>query len=228
MKAALLALAVGIFPVTTKACDVALVLGIDNSNSIDNGEFAFQVAGLAEALADPVIADTLAELRASLAVVQWSGVDEQEVTIPWTRLTTRRDVAMLSTRMRFMGRAFDRSNTAVGDAMLTMINLFKEVPDCRRRVIDFSGDGINNAGPDPREARAAAEARGITVNGLAIDRIARSVTKYFRQHVIVGKSAFVMTATGYRDYPRAIKAKLFRELLPPTSWLGRPGNAGKR
>lgn len=217
MKPIALALALTLTPLPAAACEIALMLGIDVSHSIDNGEYAFQVGGLAEALGDPVVATTLVDLQAALAVTQWSGVDEQEVSIPWTRITTRQNLRAFQTRVRTLSRPWDDSNTAVGDAIRTMINQFADVPDCARRVIDFSGDGINNAGPDPVAARGLARQLGIVVNGLAIDRVGRAVTEYFKRHVIVGRGAFVITATGYWDYPRAIKTKLFRELLPPSS-----------
>ena len=198
------------------ACDLALVLGIDVSHSIDNGEYAFQVAGTAEALSDPVIAEALVDQQALLTVVQWSGVGQQEVSIPWTRLATHGDVRALQQQMRTLRRPWEDSNTAVGEAIRFMANLLKDAP-CARKVIDFSGDGMNNAGQMPVEPRGRAMAAGVVINGLAIDRIGLSVTNYFRRHVIAGRGSFVVTAKGYRDYPRAIRQKLFRELLPPSS-----------
>ena len=199
------------------ACDVALVLGVDVSHSIDNSEYGFQVIGMAEALDDPVIANALVELEAAVTVVQWSGDQEQEVSIPWVRLTTQQGVGALQMRMRTLRRPWSMSNTAVGSAITVMTDLFEQVPDCRRRVIDFSGDGINNSGPLPMGPRHAAASAGITINGLAIDRIGLSVTQYYKNHLVVGRGAFVETARGYRDYPRAIRKKLLRELLPPSS-----------
>jgi len=58
---------------------------------------------------------------------------------------------------------------------------------------------------------------GVVINGLAIDRLGLSVTQYYKGHVTTGRDSFVVTATGYHDYPRAIREKLFRELLPPSS-----------
>ena len=217
MKALLFSAAVLAWMGPASACDVALVLGVDVSHSIDNGEYAFQIGGMADALTDPVIASALVEQEAMVAVVQWSGAEEQEVSIPWTRLATGGDVKALSQRMRTLQRPWEESNTAVGAAIQEMTRLFKEVPHCARRVIDFSGDGVNNAGPPPPEPRQRAIAAGITINGLAIDRIGLSVTQYYKGHLITGRDAFVVTARGYRDYPRAIRMKLFRELLPPSS-----------
>lgn len=217
MKSLLLATILSLSALPATACQIALMLGIDVSHSIDNGEYAFQVGGLAEALNDPVVASTIVDLQAALAVTQWSGEGEQEVSIPWTRITTQQSLRAFQTRVRTLRRPWLDSNTAVGAAIETMVNQFADVPDCARRVIDFSGDGINNAGPDPIAARGLARQLGITVNGLAIDRVGRAVTEYFKRHVVVGRGAFVITATGYWDYPRAIKTKLFQELLPPSS-----------
>lgn len=199
------------------ACDLALVLGVDVSHSIDNGEYALQIGGMAEALSDPVIAEALVSQATAVTVIQWSGVGEQEVSIPWVQVRTKAAVRALAQRMRTLRRPWDSSNTAVGEALFFMANAFEAVPECGRRVIDFAGDGINNAGPLPVDARQRALREGITINGLAVDRIGLSVTQYFRGHVIAGRAAFVETARGYRDFPRAIRRKLFRELLPPSS-----------
>lgn len=199
------------------ACQMALMLGIDVSHSIDNGEYALQVGGLAEALNDPVVAEVMVDMNVSLAVTQWSGSSEQEVSIPWTRIATRQQLRAFQTRVRTMQRVWTDSNTAVGEALDVMLDQFERVADCPRKVIDFSGDGINNAGRLPAEPRFRARREGVVINGLAIDRIGLSVTQYYRNHLITGRGSFVFTATGYRDYPRAIRAKLLRELLPPSS-----------
>lgn len=200
-----------------QACKLALVLGIDVSHSIDNFEYRMQVEGTADALRDPVIAEALLRMQAAVTVVQWSGAQQQLVSIPWMRITSGRHLALLEQRVRNLVRPWDDSNTAVGAALATMTTLFQAVPDCQRRVIDFSGDGVSNAGVLPVGPRQEAGNAGVMINGLAIDRVGRSVTEYFRNHVITGRGAFVITATGYRDYPRAIREKLFRELLPPSS-----------
>ena len=211
------ALVIWLLPLPAAACRLALVLGIDVSHSIDNFEFQMQVSGTAEALRDPVIASAMIDMQVAVSVVQWSGSDQQLVSVPWMRIRSARDLALLERQVRNMVRNWNDSNTAVGAALQVMTELFPAVPDCDRRVIDFSGDGISNAGPLPLDARHRARNDGIMINGLAIDRVGRSVTEYFRRHVIIGPGAFVVTARGYRDYPRAIREKLFRELLPPSS-----------
>ncbi len=200
-----------------RACKVALLLGIDVSHSIDATEYRWQIDGLVAALDDPVIASTIVELNAALSVVQWSGQEQQQLSMSWTRVTSPAALGAFQHRVRNLVRPWKKSNTAVGDALTMMIGEFPKVPDCARHVIDFSGDGDNNIGPDPVAARRLAKARNIVVNGLAIDRLGLAVTRYYRDHVIVGRGAFVVTANGYHDYARAIRKKLFRELLPPSS-----------
>ena len=200
-----------------KACQLALVLGIDVSHSIDNNEYGFQRDGLVAALQDPVIVSTLVDLQVALTVVQWSGADEQEISIPWQRMLTKRHIERFRTRVQNLRRPWTHSNTAVGAALDEMLNQFDAVSDCARRVIDFSGDGVSNAGADPIAARTRAIARSVVINGLAIDRVGLSVTNYYQRHVTTGRDSFVITARGYADYPRAIRNKLFRELLPPSS-----------
>lgn len=193
------------------------MLGIDVSHSIDRNEYRMQVDGLAAAFRDPVIVEVLVREQVAVSVLQWSGAAEQEVSIPWQRMLSPTHVGRFQARIDGLKRPFAKSNTAVGNAIDAMVAEFPKVRDCQRRVIDFSGDGINNAGPLPIDARGRAKSGGIMINGLAIDRIGRSVTEYFKRHVIIGRGAFVMTAEGYHDYARAIRKKLLRELLPPVS-----------
>lgn len=200
-----------------QACKLALVLGIDVSHSIDASEYSIQVQGLADALEDPVIASTLVELNAALTVVQWSGETQQDLSIPWQRMLSARHVDRFRVRVANLVRPWKKSNTAVGASLNLMLDQFAQVPDCTRKVIDFSGDGISNAGPLPVAARGRAKSMDVVINGLAIDRLGLSVTQYYKNHVTSGRDSFVVTAKGYHDYPRAIRAKLFRELLPPSS-----------
>jgi Ca-activated chloride channel family protein len=114
-------------------------------------------------------------------------------------------------------RAFAGGNTAVGEAIDFAAALFgREVRDCARWVIDLSGDGDENEGFTVGRARRAALARGITINGLAIEGLGtgQSITNFFRSWVIT-PGGFVITAQGHADFARAMRLKLLRELAPP-------------
>ncbi|KPP88024.1 MAG: Ca-activated chloride channel-like protein [Rhodobacteraceae bacterium HLUCCA08] len=194
-----------------RACDTALVLTIDVSNSIDAAEYRLQVDGLADALADPEVAQALVEGHVALAVVQWSGTERQALSIPWTRMTSAAAVAEFAAEARIMPRAFIQSDTAPAEAIRYALTLFDAVPDCARRVIDISGDGTANAGSPVPEARRAAQRAGVTINAIAIEGMGLAITGFYSRQVITS-DGFVVTARTYRDYPRAIRDKILREV----------------
>jgi Ca-activated chloride channel family protein len=197
-------------PLPASACDVALMLTIDVSNSVDYAEYRLQVDGLADALADPAI-DALVAGNSAISVVQWSGIDRQSVTLPWIGIATSRDVAALSQSARLMPRAYILSGTAPAEAILFSLSNFGPVADCARRVIDISGDGTPNIGGDVAVARQQAQRDGITINAIAIESMGLAITNFYTRHVIT-RDGFVVTARHHRDYPRAIRAKILREL----------------
>lgn len=205
----------GVMPAV--ACDLALVLAVDVSGSIDPVEYRFQMEGMADAIEAPAIADALVHGQIALTVIQWSGAGEQKVSLPWTRMLSSQAVSQLADRIRNTPREWNTSKTAIGDLMAFASTIFQPVSDCKRQVVDISGDGQNNDGSETNPQRALVRSMGITINGLAIDRVGRSVTRYFNEHIITGAGAFVITSTGYGDYPRAIEQKLFREIIRPAS-----------
>lgn len=205
------AIALCLLPLPASACETALMLTIDVSNSVDPAEYRLQQEGLADALTDPDIIDALVRGRSAVAVVQWSGVDRQAVSIPWTRITAPADVARLENMARRMARAFVLSDTAPAEAVLFSLRNFGPVMDCARRVIDVSGDGTPNSGGDIGAARRQAERDGITINAIAIELMGVAITNFYREQVIT-RDGFVVTARMHRDYPRAIRVKILREL----------------
>ena len=200
-----------------RACELALVLAVDVSASISSGEYSFQMQGLADALEDPIIAGALVKGQVALAVVQWSGASEQELSIPWHRMLSQQSVADFASTARGLPRKWIDGFTAIGSMLDYVAPLYSAVPDCRRLVLDVSGDGLINAGAPTRAARDVLLAQGTTINGVAIDRRGDAVLQYFRTDIIGGSQAFVLPASGYGDYPRVIHEKLFRELIQPSS-----------
>jgi Ca-activated chloride channel homolog len=210
-----LALSIGLSS-PAAACETALLLAIDVSGSIDRGEYALQVQGLAEALQTPEIAEVLLRDQVALSVLQWSGLGRQEMVIPWQRMLSARALDAFQQRVASLPRAFTGSDTAVGEALSFAIPQFEAVGDCRRKVIDVSGDGPENAGFTVGQARSEAQRKGIEINAIAIEDMGASapISSFYRNWVIT-KDGFVMTARGLGDYPRAIRAKLLRELIKP-------------
>jgi len=218
MLRALLPVAMACLASPLWACDVALLLAVDESGSIDPHEFALETTGLANALESPDIMDALVKGQVSLELVHWSGVNKQRVTVPWAQMKTPEDVAIFADATRALKRPREYSDTAIGEAILFSLQQFNTVTDCDQQVIDVSGDGRENASRSLPQARAQAEALGVTVNAIAIEinETSHDLSLYFQDRVITG-NGFVETAQGTEDYPRAIRAKLLRELTKPVS-----------
>lgn len=197
-------------PGAASACTVALLLMKDVSQSVDAGEYRLQTEGLARALEDPEISESIIRGEIALAVMQWSGSAAQEFSIPWRQIRSAPELHTFVSDVRRMPRAYVMSNTAIGDAVKTATAYMAEAPSCARLVIDVSGDGPDNAGSNPLGARYAAERAGITINGLAIESLGLSITKYY-ENIVTTRGGFVITARGYRDYARAIREKIARE-----------------
>ena len=199
------------------ACDTALLLAIDVSGSIDKGEYALQIGGLYEALRDPEVAEVLLRGQVALSVMQWSGVGRQAMVMPWQRMLSPDALDRFAAAARAFPRSFQGSDTAVGEAVTFALSQFAQVTDCKRHVIDVSGDGPENAGTNVASARTRAVAQNVEINAIAIEDMGQSAptTSFYRNWVITPKG-FVMTARGLDDYARTLRAKLLRELIKPT------------
>jgi hypothetical protein len=79
-------------------------------------------------------------------------------------------------------------------------------------VIDISGDGANNDGRPVTEARDAAVAAGVTINGLPIIEVEPNLEQYYRDNVIGGPDAFVVVAGESAAFGSAILRKLLVEV----------------
>ena len=194
-------------------CETALALAIDTSGSIDAGEYAIQINGLASALRDPNIVDAMVRGEIALSVVHWSGVGAQALILPWLRITSAPQLEAVAQLIQGQPRAFKASDTAIGQAVDFTLDQFSQVPDCRRLVIDVSGDGPENAGFSLDRARARALKMGVMINGIAIENVGNSspMTHYFERSLIT-PGGFVITARGLDDYPRSIREKILREI----------------
>lgn len=209
------------------AVDLLLVLAVDASGSIDSDEFALQRDGIAEALAHPAV---LAAIRSGargaigVAMVEWGSPGGAETAVDWQRVADAASAEAAAAAFRAAPRSLQSFN-AIGDALVHAGALLAAAPwPADERTIDVSGDG-----PDMRSRRPAPAARdalvaaGVVINGLAIEaasswRDGRLAALYERD-VIGGPGAFVLRAEDRRDFARAMRAKLIREIA------GLPGPA---
>lgn len=200
-------------------CELALLLAVDVSGSVDAREFAVQMQGLAEGLRDGVVTEALVKGQSSVALMQWTGATRQVQTVAWTRITAPQDVEVLADRIARLPRVWTEFSTAIGQAMTFGAGVFDRAPACRRRVMDISSDGRNNEGTEPAEVRAVMDSLAIIVNALVIRGDDDGLTDYFAQNVMTGPNAFVVTAEDYGEYPERMRRKLRRETERPVSAL---------
>ncbi|UWR03410.1 DUF1194 domain-containing protein [Ruegeria conchae] len=201
------------------ACDLALALAVDVSGSVDSEEYRIQMDGLAAGLRDPIVSEALVRGQARLMLVQWTGSSRQRITIPWTRIDSFATLDDFAEQVAADPRVWRNFSTAIGEALEMTVKSFDEVRDCKRHLIDLSGDGISNEGIEPSTIHAKMRESGITVNAIAIEESEPDLTAYFFENVIVGEGAFVVSAAGFADYPERIRKKLLREVTQQTAGL---------
>jgi Ca-activated chloride channel family protein len=201
------------------ACDLALVLAVDVSGSVDRDEYEIQMQGLALGLRDGIVADALVDQSAKVTLIQWSGSSRQRQTLPWVQINSYADVVSLSDQVANDPRIWRNFSTAIGEALGASLDALADV-NCDRKVIDVSGDGVSNEGIAPQILHSDLKRQGVTVNGLAIETDKVDLTAYFYENLILGEGSFVVTADGFEDYPAKIKRKLRRETAKQFASLG--------
>lgn len=237
--ALLLAVFWGSLVAAQDTCRQALALGMDVSGSVDAQEYQLQINGLANALANPEVAEkilAMPEAPIRLAVFEWSGPQTQVQLIPWTTLATEQDLSRVIAQLRASPRQPEDVSTAIGAALRYGLDLLSQQERCWKRTLDISGDGKSNTGPHP--GTLAKAGLPVTINGLVIGaddpnmgdiRFVEvgELSSYYHAYVVHGPGAFVETAIGFRDFERAMTRKLLRELegltvsaLPADTWPG--------
>jgi len=206
-------------PTAVLPCGLALVLAVDVSGSVSTNEFRIQMDGLATALRDGIVADALVDEQAQVSLIQWTGSSRQRQSIGWRPMTSLSDVLELADQVAQDQRIWRNFSTAIGEAVALAIDSFEDVPQCKRKVIDVSGDGISNEGDRPDLMRPLLKEKGIILNALAIETDSTDLTAYFFENLIYGDRAFVITANGFEDYPEQIRRKLQRETTKQLSLL---------
>jgi hypothetical protein len=198
------------------AVDVALVLAVDVSLSIDAEEFALQRAGYAAAFRNQRVVEAItggATGAVAVTYIQWSGAREQQQIIGWQLINDRASAARFAAALAATDRVVAAGSTSLSGAIDAAVRLLRQSGyDAQRRIIDISGDGSNNSGRLPNFARDEAVAQGITINGLAILKNEPQLDSYYEANVVGGRGAFVLTAGDFDDFAQAILVKLIREV----------------
>src|SRR5262249_8290797 len=107
-------------PARAQTVDLALVLAVDASQSVDPEAFQLQHEGTARAFESaPLIAAISggAHHAVDVLVLEWSDRDKQVVTVDWTRVSDKASAAAFAAKVRASRRS-SNGLTAIGDALL--------------------------------------------------------------------------------------------------------------
>jgi hypothetical protein len=202
--------------------DLELVLAVDISRSIDDEEARLQREGYVAAFTNPrVIAAIEGGMTGAIAVayVEWAGAEYQRTAIPWTLIRDAASAEAFAAQIQALPRV-SMSWTSISGAIDYACRLFGQGFQGARRVIDVSGDGVNNNGRPTQNARDEAVRQGIVINGLPIlnDRPnfgrppESGLDGYYESQVIGGPGAFIIAAEDFHAFGDAILSKLIREI----------------
>jgi hypothetical protein len=150
--------------------------------------------------------------RIAVTLHGWSGWDRQQQMVPWSVLDDAGSIdAFVITLL-----AADRPTsgfTSISGAIDHSVELIRRSGySALRSVIDISGDGRNNDGRPVTDARDAALASGITINGLPFLSVDPDLDTYYRENVIGGHNAFAMPAQDQSSFSDAVMRKLLTEV----------------
>ena len=202
--------------------DVALVLAVDISNSMDPDEQELQRQGFVEAFRSPMVHNAIGSGmlgRIAVTYMEWAASTTHHIVVPWKEIGGADDALAFAD---LLARApIQRGpRTSISGAIDFGVELLGQREDeATRQVIDISGDGANNQGRPVTQARAEALAKGITINGLPL-MLKRPSTpwevenldEYYRDCVIGGPGAFMIPVRERSQLAEAIKTKISREI----------------
>lgn len=198
--------------------DLALVLAIDCSYSVDDGEFRLQMEGLGRAFSKDDVRRAIRSGklgRIAISLFHWSNAANRRIVLPWTILSGGDDTLLVSETILALPRTLAQGGTSISSALLFAQAMLIKGPAAERRVVDISSDGRNNTGILVSQVRDELVSQGTIINGLAILNEWPTLDKYFEKEVVGGEGHFVIPAGTYEDYADAIHRKLVREIIGP-------------
>ena len=207
--------------------DVALVLLTDVSRSIDDNEFQLEKKGYVTAFTDPRVISAIQggpNGRIAVAYVEFSSSDQVKTVVDWTTLSDTASAAAFADKLAAEPRS-SYGRTAISTGIDQSVALIQggSFGDARK-VIDVAGDGTNNAGRAIEEARDAAVAADITINGLTIIndhpvsyiyahvQPPGGLQNWYRENVTGGVGSFVLEVHDFNTFGEAMSRKLLNEI----------------
>ena len=210
--------------------DAELVIAVDVSNSMDPEEQELQREGYIAALTSQEFMSALrggATGKVAITYFEWAGLYDQKIILPWRLIDGLESAKAVANEI---ARAPYRR--APRTSIYGALQFAKPMFDASgyggvRRVIDVSGDGVNNMGPPVTLIRDDVLNAGITINGLPImlDRgnsfgmfgmQFEHLDIYYEDCVIGGPGAFVVGIKERAQFKDATRTKLVLEIAGHT------------
>lgn len=168
-------------PVKAECSDLALVLAIDASGSIDTREYVLQMQGYAEALLSDEVAEAIAEAgRVEAMAIVWGDADFSIQHIGWVRLDRAEERARFAAALSGLKRAAT-GNTGLARALEESLDLLEALPDCDGRVArNAMGDLLVHA--DAGHARKAIGRLRCRHCSVALQQVPTDTVEFSRGH----------------------------------------------
>ena len=214
-------------PAGETATDVNIVTGLDISNSIEPDGLTLELTGMAKAIRDPRVLKAIQATqhrRIGFAVFAWHH-GQFPLVVPWMVIGSAEDARIAADLIEarrqvnveleahrqatwYIGRLTDLSAAIDhGNEMLLATPFGSE-----RSIINIVGNGDDNVGEDAGGARDRFVGRGGTINGLVLGPDP-AMLDYYRQQVIGGDAAFVMSADDSASIADAFVRKFIGDIV---------------
>ncbi len=203
--------------------DAELIIAVDVSYSMDPDEQALQREGYIIGFNSPEFLNALQQgLHGRIAVTyfEWAGASDQRVVVPW-RVVDGPATAKAFTDAIAAAPYRRAYRTSISGALKFALPLFADSGfHGLRRVIDVSGDGVNNQGDPVAIIRDEVLERGVTINGLPIllkrpspaTMDIEDLDIYYEDCVIGGAGAFMIPIRERDQFREATRTKLVQEI----------------
>jgi hypothetical protein len=216
--------------------DANIVTALDISDSIDLDAMRLEIEGMARAIRSPEVLAAIQSGRygrIGFAVFAWHHNQFPEV-VAWTLIASEEDALAVSrtidARLRVDVEREARNATAFYIGRLTNLSqaidhattLLGAAPfPTGRSIVNVIGNGRDNVGEDARLARDRLVGSGAIVNGLVIGDDP-SMLDYYREQVIGGPGAFVMSAGDASALAEAMRNKFIYDIALAHAFIGPP------
>jgi hypothetical protein len=210
--------------------DTELVIAVDVSNSMDPEEQELQREGYITGLTSREFMSAVrggTHGKVAVTYFEWAGLYDQKLVMPWRMIDGPESADAVANEIaRAPYRRAPR--TSIFGALQFAKPLFDSSGyNGLRRVIDVSGDGVNNMGPPVTLMRDDVLGSGVTINGLPImlkrqvgygmwEMQFENLDIYYEDCVAGGPGSFVIPIKERTQFKDATRQKLVLEIAGRT------------